>query len=135
MVGQRVFTTPEKLTEMLRLRADGKSTPFLANKYGVDHTTIVYHCKKHDVHPHAPVQKYIKDGKASPKKEKPAPPPKPKRKYNAEAAPVNRGKKSYADYLLEQKQREFRRQHPQVPKSLMPKKVDLPMFDEEEDCG
>lgn len=37
------------LQEMLTLRAQGWSTIALGIRYKKDHTTIVYHCKKHGV--------------------------------------------------------------------------------------
>jgi len=45
---RRIFqTNPEKLQEMLTLADKGCSCSYLARKYAVDHTTILYWCKKH----------------------------------------------------------------------------------------
>lgn len=48
----RVFQKdPKKLQEMLCLRARGWSLPDLGRRFDVDHSSILYHCKKHDVEP------------------------------------------------------------------------------------
>jgi len=39
--------TPETLKEMLQLRALGWSSGKLGKKYSVDHTTILFQCKRH----------------------------------------------------------------------------------------
>jgi hypothetical protein len=41
-----VFSEPAVKAEMLSLRRAGYSYIQIARKYGVDHSTIVYHCKK-----------------------------------------------------------------------------------------
>lgn len=45
MARGRVFTNPKKKAEMLNLRKQGHSYIAIGKKYGVDHTTILYHCK------------------------------------------------------------------------------------------
>lgn len=47
----RIFKDNKKLQEMLTLRKKGWSATRLANKYKVDHTTILYHCEKQAVTP------------------------------------------------------------------------------------
>ena len=47
----RVFNDKKLLEEMLMLRQKGYSLPFLANKYQVDHSSILYQCKKFSVAP------------------------------------------------------------------------------------
>lgn len=46
---KKVLTTKNKqlLEEMLQLRRDGWSYRKLAKKYGLDHTSIMYHCHKY----------------------------------------------------------------------------------------
>ena len=46
---RRVFTDPNVLLEMLKLRASGKSYVYLAKKYVVDHSSIIYQCEKYGV--------------------------------------------------------------------------------------
>lgn len=41
------FDDIAKVQEMLSLRAQRVSTVSLAARYSVDHSTIIYHCKKH----------------------------------------------------------------------------------------
>ena len=41
-----IFEDMQKLNEMLQLRMQGYGPSTLANRYGVDHSTIIYHCKK-----------------------------------------------------------------------------------------
>jgi hypothetical protein len=41
--------------EMLTLRLDGWTLAALGRKYNVDHTTIIYHCQKHSIHPIMPL--------------------------------------------------------------------------------
>lgn len=70
-----VFTDdPSKKEEMVQLRKAGYSLTDIARKYGVDHTTIIYHCraagiKAGDIHtkkgmkrlvPTAPKQKDVR---------------------------------------------------------------------------
>lgn len=43
------FTDPNRLNEMLSLRMLGVPTTQLGGHYGVDHSTIIYHCKLHGV--------------------------------------------------------------------------------------
>lgn len=45
----KVFRNYDLLTEMLSLRAEGSSFMALGDKYGVDHSSIVYQCQKHSV--------------------------------------------------------------------------------------
>ena len=45
----KVFRNYDLLTEMLTLRALGSSFMALGEKYGVDHSSIVYQCQKHSV--------------------------------------------------------------------------------------
>lgn len=45
----KVFRDYNLLTEMLSLRAVGSSYMALGEKYGVDHSSIVYQCQKHGV--------------------------------------------------------------------------------------
>ena len=41
-----VFSDLNKLNEMLSLRVQGAGPSVLGAKYGVDHSTIIYHCKR-----------------------------------------------------------------------------------------
>lgn len=40
-----VFDDPKKKAEMIDLRKQGYSYLEISRKYGVDHTTIIYHCR------------------------------------------------------------------------------------------
>lgn len=44
-----VFDNPTKLSQMLNFRQQGRGPSELGRCYGVDHTTIIYHCKRHGV--------------------------------------------------------------------------------------
>jgi hypothetical protein len=94
------------LEEMLLLRAQGWSTIALGNRYQKDHTTIVYHCKKHGVS----VPPRITESGTLPIKEVSAPARLPSRDKYAYAyeEPINNGK-SYKEYLREQKMRESKK--------------------------
>lgn len=46
---------PTELLRMLEMRRGGMTYTAIATYYGNDHTTIVYHCKKHNVYPNCPV--------------------------------------------------------------------------------
>lgn len=48
---KHIFKDEQLLQEMLVLRKQGLSSQFLAKKYKVDHTTILYQCKLHNVYP------------------------------------------------------------------------------------
>jgi len=50
---RRVFTDPNVLLEMLKLRAEGENFTYLAKKYNVDHSSIIYQCQKYEVSPKA----------------------------------------------------------------------------------
>lgn len=41
-----IFEDLDKLNQMLALRSLGHSASDLANHYGCDHSTIIYHCKR-----------------------------------------------------------------------------------------
>ena len=94
----RVMNDETKLIEMLTLFAEGHSANSLGRKYGLDHTTILYHVKKYKV-----IKGSAKELKKLPvaiKNKVTPPPPKPKlTKYDHIInAPVNAGK-TYEEYL------------------------------------
>ncbi len=43
----RPLANKETLADILRLRMEGWSYKKIGKKYGLDHTTILYHCRKH----------------------------------------------------------------------------------------
>ena len=53
------------LEEMFELRRAGWSYSALGRKYGKDHTTILFHCEKHNVAPEMPLQARIRPATAS----------------------------------------------------------------------
>lgn len=66
--------------EMLELRRQGWSTPALGRKYGKDHTTIIYHCRKFNIQPSGPSisLKFVLEKKNNlPREVKPPEPPPP----------------------------------------------------------
>lgn len=46
---KKVFADINKLQELLTLREKGWSYPKLADKFGVDHTSVMYHCVRHGI--------------------------------------------------------------------------------------
>ncbi len=96
---KKVFNDKNKFWEMLELRSQGYSLPVLAGRYGVDHTTILWHCKKHGVEPGVPIERKKRELKVtiiSP------------RTFNSQPLKengINPGK-MYKDYLAEEKRRE-----------------------------
>src|SRR3990167_9657124 len=48
---KKVFEDKEKLKEMLKLRAMGYSSPALAKKYKVDHSSILRKCSQYKIKP------------------------------------------------------------------------------------
>lgn len=102
------------LEEMLELRRKGWSFKALGFKYGKDHTTMVHHCHRNNVHPEGRefrkpkrrILKRIKPVKVVPKIEKPVWKPKPQEPkvdkyaevYDYQERPSTR---SYASYLKE----------------------------------
>jgi len=84
----------DELEQIFALRRQGMTTVALGLLYNKDHSTIVYHCRKHGVVPLVPEKiKYI-------------PPPKPVTKVGKydhlfDSECINKGKRSYRDYLIE----------------------------------
>lgn len=95
------------IDEMLLLRAQGWSTIALGRKYNKDHTTILYHCKKHGVM----VLVYKRHTKESAEEEQeeyfpPMQPVAPKViKYAYILEERRNPGKSYKEYVAEQKRR------------------------------
>ena len=52
-----IFTNPNTLDHMLKLRMQGVGPSELGRMFGVDHTTIIYHSKRNNVF--TPVQKGV----------------------------------------------------------------------------
>lgn len=93
---RREFTKYDGLLyEMLELRRQGMSFPQIAKRYDKDHTTIMYHCKKHHVYPNCPPLIY-EEFLTPKKKPEPIPGPKYARIIFEE---VNMGKASYEEYV------------------------------------
>ena len=93
--------TKSTLLEMLKLRSEGRSLISLARMYGVDHTTIIYHCQKYRIIPFQRMPEIeVTLVERLPRKEH-------REKTRIELLleePVNPGK-NYTDYLREEKQR------------------------------
>lgn len=54
-MARSLLSVPDVLEYMLSERRAGASLLFLAHKYRVDHTTIIYHCKKYKIQPLFPL--------------------------------------------------------------------------------
>lgn len=106
------FQDPDVLREMLEYYASGTGKALLGRRYGVDHTTIMYHIRKHGVKRGKYVELTLKTNKVLEeiadadehlRQLENAPKP-PKKTYKYQALfeePVNPGK-NYADYLREE---------------------------------
>lgn len=46
---KRIFENLQRLNEMLALRRQGVGPSYLGNLYHVDHSTIIYHCRRNGV--------------------------------------------------------------------------------------
>ena len=105
------------VNEMLALRKAGWTLPRLALAYSVDHSTILYHCQKHDVKPETNVRIGIEPKERLPKVTKFEVPTVRERPVKVEPTPdlppkyahlldthENKGK-SYKEYLKDAKAR------------------------------
>jgi len=95
-----VFDDPLKLQEMLQLRKEGHSSGLLGTKYSCDHSTILYHCKRHNIFPERIIQCQKERAILStPQVEKPKVEPKPHHKYeHLIFEPLNQGRR-YSQYF------------------------------------
>jgi hypothetical protein len=104
----KVFRDKEKLTEMLRLRSQGVLTTILARHYGVDHSSILYQCRKYniiagkefifeDIMNATETKEERRKANLDGFKSRLFDLQKPQFEINGDK--INQGKKSYADYL------------------------------------
>jgi hypothetical protein len=59
-----IFRNPEKYQELIRLLKEGKGVSDIARRFGVDHTTILYH--KNKIAKNIPYKRMKKVGKPKP---------------------------------------------------------------------
>jgi len=86
---------------MLVFRSEGKSYPYIGRLFNKDHSTIIHWCRKFSVDIGTPVPT-LEEFKWKVNKQVPP----NKYKYIAIIdEPINVGKKSYAEYLLEYQKR------------------------------
>ena len=96
----KIFSDVRKLNEMLNLRRSGIGPSELAERYGVDHSTIVYHARKHSlilISGSLPAPKpviFASNGKIS-------------IAFMPDGTEVNQGM-DYADYLRHQEEKRWR---------------------------
>ena len=83
------------------MKAEGGSASELARIFGVDHTSILYQCKKHGMKPFEKKEIVYKSKRQRAEGRRRAP--------ILEREGINLGKDSYGDYLKEDKKREFTR--------------------------
>lgn len=107
MVGRTPRPIDFDLNEMLSLRVLGWSSLRLGQKYRKDHSTILYHCKRHKAFPGGVEPKQVEvEAKRIWKAPKPAPEapkrlPRPYKYAHLLEEKINPGKASYADYEAE----------------------------------
>ena len=108
----KVFRDEDKLFEMLGLRQSGESLNFLARKYNVDHSSVLYQCKKYQVEPMG--QTIIRKEEKKIVVERTRTEPEIRKENRAgeliiiSSREVNMGK-NYIDYVKESKERKQRR--------------------------
>lgn len=95
----RVFQDSSKLNEMLKLHSSGTGLSELGRKYGVDHSTIFYHVKKH-----ALMTVSGMDGVGQPRVIIQGSTAVVRIAYDG--SPINQGK-DYADYIREQREKRW----------------------------
>ena len=126
-----IFDDLGRLNEMLTLRLRGAGPSSLAQHYGCDHTTIIYHCKRAGVQVSGqrgvliitsgflsvgPIQQVLK--------EKPKPVPKPVlpiQRYDDDGSKINPGK-SYAEYVAIANQRREKERMEMIKNNTLNKK-------------
>lgn len=99
----QIFKDPNKLQEMFTLRKAGWSSTLLSKKYGCDHTTILYECRKYGIYP----ERLIRINKeriimATPKPIKPKTQQQTHKYAHLIFEPLNQGK-MYRSYLEQKK--------------------------------
>lgn len=101
-----IFNDKTRLEEMLALRMRGISVIQLGKLYDVDHTTIVYHCKRNGVGHKRELKTETVERK---KREIPQKPPQKVITLHPILANerINRGLPSYADYIRAEEKRRY----------------------------
>ena len=95
------------LREMLELRRQGMSFPQIARYFQKDHTTVMYHCKKHHVYPGCPPLSFEE---FFIKKERPVVQKAKEPKYaHLIFEEINMGKTSYEEYVKAEDMRIFKK--------------------------
>lgn len=92
------------LNEMLKLRVAGWGYSALGRKFNLDHTTIIYHCKKFNVHPSAVALKKVKFWRKEKEEESVLTPMRPYKYDYLLYEKMNPGK-NYAQYLKDVEKR------------------------------
>ena len=103
----------EGIKEIIKMRRKGYSYSSIGRYFGRDHSTVMYHCKK------ARLSKLKGVGK---KMKKPTEKPVIKKLIIQDDEIINYGK-SYKDYLVEEKKRDWKKRN-----DVAPLTVDYPQF-------
>ena len=85
--------TQETLEFILKLRQEGLSLNVIGRHVGKDHSTVLWHCKKHGVEPEKPLKRRYAEAPA------PLPPSKISKYDHLFSEQVNKGCMTYQEYL------------------------------------